>query len=349
MATPIEIDGSEGEGGGQILRSSLALSVITGTPVLFRNVRAKRAKPGLRRQHLAAVRAAAAISGAKLRGDAVGSMELWFEPGNVEPGQHTVAIGTAGSTTLVLQTVLWPLVLADSASEVVIEGGTHNPMAPTFEFLERTFLPQVRRMGVDADLTLERHGFYPAGGGRLRASLRPSRLVPHTWEERGKARGVDAHALVSNLPLGIAKRELGTAITALGWQRNAGKSLRVESNGPGNVVLLAATFDSGCTIVSSIGSKGKRAEDVAQDAAEEMRRFLDDGAAIDEHLADQLLIPMALARGGTFITGTPSLHTRTNASVIGRFLPVQTSFTQRDDGLWRVDVAATDAAPPSDQ
>ena len=150
ITTPIEIDGSEGEGGGQILRSSLALSVITGTPVWFRNIRAKRSKPGLRRQHLAAVRAAAAISGAKLRGDAVSSMELCFEPGPVQPGQHHVSIGTAGSTTLVLQTVLWPLLLADAPSEVVIEGGTHNPMAPTFDFLDRTFFPQVRRMGVDA-------------------------------------------------------------------------------------------------------------------------------------------------------------------------------------------------------
>lgn len=345
MAEPINIDGSEGEGGGQILRTSLALSIITGTPVLFRNVRAKRAKPGLRRQHLAAVRAAAAISGASLRGDAVGSMELYFAPEGVRPGSHTVAIGTAGSTTLVLQTVLWPLLLADAPSEVVIEGGTHNPMAPTFEFLERTFFPQVRRMGVDADLTLERHGFYPAGGGRLRATLRPSRLVPNTWDARGDAQGVEARALVANLPLGIGKRELGTAVTSLGWPRNAGTSLRVESTGPGNAVLLAATFDSGCTVVSSIGSKGKRAEDVAQEAADEMQRFLDDGAPIDEHLADQLLVPMALARGGSFITGTPSLHTRTNATMIARFLPVQTSFTQRDDGLWHVEVTDARATP----
>ena len=245
--------------------------------------------------------------------------------------------------------MLWPLLLADAPSEVVIEGGTHNPMAPTFEFLDRTFLPQVRRMGVDAEFILERHGFYPAGGGKLRASLRPSRLTPSSWGERGKARGVDARALVSNLPLGIAKRELGTVFAALDWPRNAGKSLRVESNGPGNALLLAATFDSGCTVVSSIGSKGKRAEDVAQEAADEMQRFLDDGAPIDEHLADQLLLPMALAGGGEFVTGAPSLHTRTNASVIARFLPVQTSFTQRDDGLWRVDVVDTGAAPRSDR
>ncbi len=342
MTDPIEIDGSEGEGGGQILRTSLALSVITGTPVLFRNVRAKRAKPGLRRQHLAAVRAAAAISGAELRGDAVGSMELWFAPGAVQPGQHAIAIGTAGSTTLVLQTVLWPLLLADAPSEVVIEGGTHNPMAPTFEFLERTFFPQVRRMGVQAELTLDRHGFYPAGGGRLRAAVQPSTLAPHEWLERGKPRSVDARAVVSNLPLNIAKRELGTAIKALGWQKNQGKSLRVDSTGPGNAVLLASTFDSGCTVVSGIGSKGRRAEDVAQDAADEMQGFLDAGAPIDEHLADQLLVPMALARGGRFITSAPSLHTRTNAEVIAKFLPVATAFNERDDGLWQVAVTTDD-------
>lgn len=339
MSDPIEIDGSEGEGGGQILRTSLALSVITGTPVLFRNVRAKRAKPGLRRQHLAAVRAAAAISGAQLRGDAVGSMQLWFAPGAVQPGQHTVAIGTAGSTTLVLQTVLWPLLLADAPSQVVIEGGTHNPMAPTFEFLERTFFPQVRRLGVQAELTLETHGFYPAGGGRLRATLRPSTLTPFEWPERGKARGVDAKALVANLPLGIAKRELGTAIADLGWQRTAGKAERVESAGPGNAILLAATFDSGCTVTSGIGSKGKRAEDVAHQAAEELQRFLDAGAPIDGHLADQLLIPLALAGGGSFVTGAPSGHTRTNADVIARFLPVRTTFTEAEAGRWTIEVS----------
>ncbi len=340
MTSLIEIDGSEGEGGGQILRSSLALSVITGTPVLFRNIRAKRSKPGLRRQHLAAVRAAGAISGAELRGDAVSSTELWFAPGGVRPGQHHVAIGTAGSTTLVLQTVLWPLLLADAPSEVVIEGGTHNPMAPTFEFLDRTFFPQVRKMGVQAELTIEKHGFYPAGGGRLRASLRPSELCPCTWETRGKAKGVDARALVSGLPVNIAQREIGTAIAALGWQRNQGKAVRVDSPGPGNALLLGASFDSGTTIVSSIGSKGKRAEDVASEAADEMQRFLATNAPIDEHLADQLLLPMALAKGGSFITRRPSLHTRTNADVIARFLPVRTSFTERDDGVWHVGVDA---------
>ncbi|MFK7987959.1 MAG: RNA 3'-terminal phosphate cyclase [Sandaracinaceae bacterium] len=340
MTTPIEIDGSEGEGGGQILRSSLALSVITGTPVLFRNIRAKRSKPGLRRQHLAAVRAAGAISGAELRGDAVSSMELSFAPGVVVPGQHDVSIGTAGSTTLVLQTLLWPLLLADAPSEVVIEGGTHNPMAPTFEFLERTFFPQVRRMGVQAELTLEKHGFYPAGGGRLRASLRPSDLSPCSWETRGKAQSVDARALVSGLPVNIAQREIGTAIAALGWERNQGKAVRVESPGPGNALLLGATFESGTTVVSSIGSKGKRAEDVATQAAEEMQKFLASTAPIDEHLADQLLLPMALAKGGSFVTGKPSLHTRTNADVIARFLPVRTTFTERDDGTWRIQVDA---------
>jgi len=340
MTSPIEIDGSEGEGGGQILRSSLALSVITGTPVLFRNIRAKRSKPGLRRQHLAAVRAAGAISGAELRGDAVGGTELWFAPGPVQPGQHHVAIGTAGSTTLVLQTVLWPLLLADAPSEIVIEGGTHNPMAPTFEFLDRTFFPQVRRMGAQAELTLERHGFFPAGGGRLRATLRPSALSPCTWETRGKAQGVDARALVSGLPVSIGAREIGTATAALGWQRNQGKAVRVDSPGPGNALLLSAIFDSGTTVVSSIGSKGKRAEDVASEAAEEMQRFLASEAPIDEHLADQLLLPMALAKGGSFVTGRPSSHTRTNADVIARFLPVRTSFTEHANGNWRVELTA---------
>ncbi len=341
MNDPIDIDGAQGEGGGQILRTSLALSIITKTPVTFRNVRAKRSKPGLRRQHLAAVRAAASICGATLRGDSLGSMAFSFEPGPVKPGDHAVAIGTAGSTTLVLQTILWPLVLAENPSDVVIEGGTHNPMAPTFEFLDRTFLPAVRRMGVEAELCLEQHGFYPAGGGRLRAELRRSSLVPATWLERGKARSVDGRALVANLPTKIGSRELGTAHTALGWPRTAGKTTKVVANGPGNALLLAATHDAGTTVVSSIGSKGKRAEDVATEAAEEMQRYLEAEVPIDEHLADQLLIPMALAGGGSFVTTEPSMHTRTNAHVIGRFLPATTAFRRLDGPRWRVDVAAT--------
>lgn len=333
MKDTIEIDGSQGEGGGQILRTSLALSVITQTPVLFTKIRAGRSKPGLRRQHLCAVRAAAEISGAHLRGDAVGSTELWFGPGPVRPGHHHVAIGTAGSTTLVLQTVLWPLLLAELSSEVFVEGGTYNPMAPTFDFLSRTFLPAVQRMGVDATIEQERAGFYPAGGGSIRARLRPSTLVAAEWMSRGKRRGVGAKALVANLPRSIAQREMNIVHRELGWPRNACKAELVESAGPGNVVLLSATHDSGTTVVSSIGEKGKRAERVAADAIKELQAFLDRDVPIDEHLADQLLIPMALAKGGSFLTGPPSLHTTTNADVITRFLPeVRFTFEEREAG-----------------
>ena len=338
----IEIDGSMGEGGGQVLRSALALSVITGKGLRLTRIRANRRKPGLARQHLTAVRAAAAISGARLSGDSIGSTALSFQPAGLFPGRHRFAVGTAGSTTLVLQTILWPLLGADEPSVVTIEGGTHNPLAPTFDFLERTLVPVLRRTGANLELELQRYGFYPAGGGRLEARIGPSKLSPIELEERGPIVRRRATALVSGLPIKIGRREIGVVKDELGWSPGELEAKRVDSDGPGNVILLEAEHATTTTVVSGIGAKGVPAERVASIAVEELKRFGAGEVPVDEHLADQLLIPLALAGGGVFRTLPPTLHTKTNAELIERFLPVKFELRELDDGSHRCSVASID-------
>jgi RNA 3'-terminal phosphate cyclase (ATP) len=335
----LEIDGAMGEGGGQVLRSALALSVITRRAVRFTRIRANRRKPGLARQHLTAVRAAATISGAKVTGVTVGSTVLTFEPAGVYPGHHRFAVGTAGSTTLVLQTILWPLLCADEPSVLTIEGGTHNPLAPTFDFLDRTLAPVLRRMGAELTLTLHRHGFYPAGGGRIEARLSPSQLVPLQLLERGPIRRRQATAIVAQLPVKIANRELGVVKSELLWTPEELRAERVDSDGPGNVITLELEHDATTTVVTAIGAKGVPAERVATTAIEELRRFEAADVPVDEHLADQLLLPLALAGGGTLRTLPPTLHTRTNAALIELFLPVKFTLRELEGGAWQVAVS----------
>lgn len=206
MSTLI-IDGSQGEGGGQVLRTSLALSMVTGRPFRIEGIRAGRANPGLLRQHLTGVRAAAEISGAKVQGAELGSKQLTFEPGEVRAGDYQFSIGTAGSTTLVLQTILPALLAAKGRSTMVLEGGTHNPAAPPFDFLQRVFLPLVNRMGPRVSVELERHGFFPAGGGCFRVVVDPvEKLQPLELLTRGEIRRRTCRVLLSNLPRTIAKR-----------------------------------------------------------------------------------------------------------------------------------------------
>ena len=208
MSDWITIDGSEGEGGGQILRTALALSLVTGRPFRIDGIRAGRRKPGLMRQHLTAVQGAAQVSGARVSGGDLGSRTLSFEPSQVRGGEYRLAVGTAGSATLVLQTVLPALLLAREPSRLTLEGGTHNPYAPPFDFLARTFLPILRRMGASIDVRLEMHGFYPAGGGRFAVAIEPCAALGRlSLLERGATR-VTARAIVASLPETIAKREL---------------------------------------------------------------------------------------------------------------------------------------------
>jgi RNA 3'-terminal phosphate cyclase (ATP) len=338
MLEMIEIDGSEGEGGGQVLRSSLALSMITGTPMRIRSIRAKRKRPGLLRQHLTAVHAATRCCNAAVRGDRLGSSELSFMPNAIVHGTHRFAVGTAGSATLVLQTVLWPLLFAPGESIVEVEGGTHNPLAPPFEFFDRVLLPHLEAMGASVGLELVRPGFYPAGGGCIRMRVAGGRpLEPFSLIERGPILRRHARAIVSNLSLKIAHRELN--VVRKGWPLAKGEleAAEVPSPGPGNVLTLEAEFATGREIFTGFGEKGITAERVAERALAEATRWEALDVPVGEHLADQLLIPMALAGAGRFRTGTPSQHTRTHAAVISRFLDVPVTMTP-DQDQWLITI-----------
>jgi RNA 3'-terminal phosphate cyclase (ATP) len=338
----LTIDGSLGEGGGQIIRTSCALSLITGRPFRVEQVRARRAKPGLQRQHLTAVMAAAEVGQAEVRGAAVGSREFTFVPGESAHGDYVFRIGTAGSTTLVLQTLLPPLMIAEGPSAITLEGGTHNPHAPPFEFLEKTFLPLLNRMGPHVEINLERYGFYPPGGGKLSVLVEPARTLKRLdIEARGEIRGQRARALVVKLPPGIAERELAVIAERMGWKRG---QLRVETSdnalSPGNVLTLEIESEPLTEVITGIGERGVRAETVAERAVAEAQQYLASGAPVGEHLADQLLIPLALAGGGSYTTGPPSLHTTTNIEVIRKFLDVEISTTPIDEQVWKIEVRA---------
>lgn len=327
----ITIDGSHGEGGGQILRTSLALSILTGQPVRFENIRAGRSRPGLQRQHLMAVQAAATISQAAMSGAALHSQTLTFSPQPAKAGEYRFDIGSAGSTTLVLQTVLPPLVLADGPSSLELIGGTHNPWAPAYESMAESFLPLVNRMGPQITATLEAHGFAPAGQGRVRVSIEPaSHLKPLTLDERGPVTRRFAEAVVANLPVEIAQRELRVLQEHLHWPK---ETLQVReatnSAGPGNVLLVRVESEHVTEVVAVPGQKGLRAEAVASIAADQVLRYLRADVPVGEHLADQLLLPLSLAGSGSFLTLPLTEHSRTNMEIIRRFLPVSFAVEER--------------------
>ncbi len=318
----IDIDGSEGEGGGQILRSSLSLSMCTDQAFRIANIRAKRDKPGLLRQHLTAVRAAAEICGAEVIGDDVGSMELTFRPGPIKPGEYRFAIGTAGSCTLVLQTVLAPLLTAAEPSRIRISGGTHNKASPPVDFLQRAYLPLLERMGAGVQLDLVRYGFYPRGGGEIVASITPaSRLSTLALKERGERIGGYAEAYLAAVPLHVASRELEIVGKMLNWPADQ-LHVRGLSNdvGPGNALTITVRHQEVTEVFTGFGEKGVSAEQVAKGAVERARSYLASPVTVGRHLADQLLLPLALAGGGEFTTLPVSKHFESQVSTIRTFL-----------------------------
>ncbi len=335
----IEIDGSQGEGGGQILRSALTLSLVTGRPFRLHRIRARRVKPGLLRQHLTAVRAATTIGAAEVTGDELGSTELVFSPGNVTHGEYTFAVGSAGSVTLVLQTVLWPLLLAPGSSRLIFEGGTHNPMAPPFEFIAEVFLPLLRRMGAHVDAQLLRHGFYPAGGGSFVVTVEGGHaLRPLELYERGQVLRRKARALLAHLPKSIGDRELRVVRNELGLERDEVRVVDVDSAGPGNALLVWVEAEHSTELFCAFGERRISAEQVASRVVSEVRAHLEAGAPVGPHLADQLLIPLALVGRGGYQSYALTQHTLTNMEILGRFLPVR--FTVEDQGNGRSRVEA---------
>jgi RNA 3'-terminal phosphate cyclase (ATP) len=341
----LTIDGSQGEGGGQILRSSLALSAITGTPIRIEKIRARRPKPGLQRQHLVAVQAAARVSCAEITGDTLDSRELTFRPQQAVAGTYDFDIGSAGSITLVLQTILPILLHAEGTSTVSIRGGTHNGMAPPVEFLRESFLPALNTVGISAAIELERHGFYPAGGGAIRAVIHPwTARAPLDLRSRGKAIGRHAEAIIANLPAHVAARESQAIKHALHWSHQEVDEREVEADGPGNALIARLKYANHTTLCSSFGELRKPAEQVAKDCIRQVRAYTDLDAPVCAHLADQLLLPLALGAGGVFRAGEPSGHTRTNAAIIAQFLGDVVAIVPAADGASEITVRGRSCA-----
>jgi RNA 3'-terminal phosphate cyclase (ATP) len=321
----LEIDGSFGEGGGQILRTSLALSLITGRAFHLRNIRRGRSKPGLQPQHVASVKAAAAISGAQLRGATKDSIDLVFEPGPVAAGDYHFAIGTAGATGLVLHTVYLPLALRTAApSTITVGGGTHVPFSPCFHFLDVTWRRYMHVLGLQIDLLLERPGFYPRGGGKVQVKVHPCRQLKglHLASQHvpTSATGVSA---VAGLPLDIAKRQARRASYRLA-QAGIKANIQEEAwrGGPGSVLAVVLETQPVPTLFFGLGARGKPAESVADETVEQAVEYVQTcPCAVDAHSADQLLLPLALAEGpSAFSVGKMTQHLFTNVAVIRQFL-----------------------------
>ena len=336
MEDMIEIDGSQGEGGGQILRTSLTLGAVTGRPVRIRNIRAGREKPGLKRQHLTCVRAVAEICGAQVSDVEVGSGELEFVPGAIRGGDYHFDVGTAGSVTLVAQTILPVLLKADAPSTVTITGGTHVPFAPIWEFFAETYLPELRRLGARVEAELDAYGFYPAAGGVVKLKVWPfdeaDMVKGYSLTDLGEYRGGKVVGVVSVIPDSIAKAEVeivGTQLRNLGLER---ETRRVESLGPGNYCYVQLDYERGAVVFSSVGTYSKSRKAVANEVVQAVKDFVKSGKACEKHLADQLLVPADIFIGGGWDPGNEccyadwtldvqkeTLHYMTNRDVIAEF------------------------------
>ena len=322
----LSIDGSIGEGGGQVLRTSLALALITGRSFTLSHIRQRRAKPGLMAQHLKAVEAACEVGKAKVEGARLGSQSLVFEPTGLYSGEFHYDIGTAGSTSLILQTILPPLSFATASSTVTLIGGTHVPWSPCFHYLEMHWLHYMRRIGFDIRLELNTAGFYPRGGGRVVAMVRPaSRLSPLCLTNRGPLKRIRGISAVANLDLGVAQRQKAQSLRRLSNLSTPVEIeiLRLSSPSKGTLLLLFAEFENSQCCFYGLGALGKPAERVADEAVDGLLNLLATDGVIDHYLSDQLVLPLALAPGVSEIrTSKVTQHLTTNAEIVKMFLPV---------------------------
>ena len=348
----LTIDGSMGEGGGQVLRAALALSLALERPFQLVNIRAKRPKPGLKRQHLTCARAAQALCGAEMSGDALNSTSLFFKPGELRPGEHSFAVGTGGSVTLVLQALVPALLFADAPSSLTVTGGTHVPYAPPFEFLAETLLPRLELLGPKLTAHMDRIGYMESGGGRIRLDIqpvpRPDAPIDLSPEGAvGPLRASDALLYGHGLPESILDRETATLLKHGGeaLDLRAERIVRLDRSdknrpveGAGNMVIVRLRHgergDRGeqCTVFAECGWRGRSAEVVAKTACKRAREFVEAGLPVECHLADQLLVPLALAGGGSFLTKRPSAHLTTCLEVIRLFTGMDCAVEREERG-----------------
>lgn len=344
MPAAIQIDGSQGEGGGQILRTALALSMITGQAFELINIRAGRKKPGLMRQHLVCVEASQQISQAYVEGAELHSQRLYFAPQHVQSGKYHFQIGSAGSTTLVLQTLLPTLLLQNEASELTISGGTYNPLAPTADFIEHCFLPTLAKIGIESEFKLNKAGFFPIGAGEIQIKIQP-------WQhrnklsllDRGTLQSTEAFAAVLNLSeeAQIAQRELATLTKRLNLDTQ--QQFHLNGISQGNTVYVRVEYQQHIQLFTALGEMRKSAEQIANHLAEQVKQYIDSQAVVDEYLADQLLLPLALGQGGEFTAQCISEHTRTQAGMIEKFIDCEIEFIELDKTLFQVNVKVKEA------
>lgn len=323
----IKIDGSQGEGGGQLVRSALTLSLLTGDRVQIDNIRANRPNPGLSHQHLAAVKAAQTIGKGEVNGGKLGSTKLEFHPRTIKPGRYRFNIGTAGATTLVLQTVFLPLSVAKATSSIKITGGTHVPWSPSYDYMEMQWLPYMNKLGFEAHISLDLAGFYPKGGGQIQGRIKPIKSIyPLEILDRGPLKQIRGISAVANLDRRIAERQRNQVIRRLGdkYKLNDIRVRQLSSNFKGTIMLLLGEFEFSQCCYFSLGKPGKPAERVADEAINALESFMATNGVIDEYLADQLLLPLAFASGRSrFRSAKLTNHLITNADLIKKFINVE--------------------------
>lgn len=361
----LKIDGSTGEGGGQIIRTALSLSMLTGTPIEIINIRAGRAKSGLMRQHLMCLQASQQVSDAIVSGAHLGSTAFNFTPNTIKSGDYIFDIGSAGSTSLVLQTLLPALLFANmdgqnisqTCSMVTIKGGTHNPLAPTTDFLIQAFVPALAKLGMQVDIDCQQAGFAPIGGGSIKATITPfmrrANAEPLQLTERGELTSIEIVASILNVEYDICKRELASAKATLVEAEIDETRITTRGNklcgiGEGNTCYALVTHQFGQAdnheqghfeVFSLLGQKRTSAEKMGNRLAGLVKRYLlKTDALVDEYLTDQLLLPLALSGGGEFTARVISQHAKTQAWLIEQFLPVKITFKSLDDNKVLVNV-----------
>jgi RNA 3'-terminal phosphate cyclase (ATP) len=339
----LEIDGSAGEGGGQILRTSLAMSALLGKPIKISNIRAGRRNPGLQAQHLTCVNALAKITDAEVDGASLNSQELLFIPQSIKSGNYRFDVSdvkaSAGSVSLILQAVFLPLAFAGGISKVTLLGGTHVSWSPPIHYLQMVYLPIASKMGVEADIQLKIWGWYPKGGGHVDVEIYPAELHGINLSQHGTLKSIKGISAISNLPIAIAQRQQDRALSLLKNLKAEFEIINAPSRGQGTAVFIVTEFENSYAGFTSLGAKGKRAEEVAEEACKDCLDFIQSDMAVEHHLADQLVPLMALAKGHScFTTSKISLHLLTNIQVAEQFLPIKFNVSGEQDQPGKVSV-----------